>query len=1221
MRVLASAWGNGVFSKLPQQMRKSKSRKPVRPCGHGWQPPDPTLSGDYMNEKLPSGADSLREDRLTYFPFGLHLSKRAAETFQVGSVLARVRASGGGHVVDAVQELAYAINTRRLAEAPGRPQVRPGHLLTAGLIQDLFRHLVDMYCFDECPGSMSAGLAVVSASRGLEMVARPMQVFLELYPPHKENQLEEYTAAVGASASMDSQAHYVLSRELILLELATDNPAMEPLRELFDDTDLSQRAPYRAMVGNLEKHFEHQPPFIRIGKPLFTCLRAPILASPHSLEGQLRYIREHWAGFLTGSLLERLTYVEDILKEETFERGFGPGPSRVLEFRKHALEGGAWDYPEPERFTVDRDWMANVVLIAKSVYVWLDQLSKHYRRAIRRLDEIPDEELDKLARWGFTGLWLIGIWERSEASRKIKERMGNPEAAASAYSLYDYVIAADLGGQKAAENLRHRAALRGIHLACDMVPNHVGIYSKWVVEHPDWFLQREHPPFPAYQFTGPDLSSDPRVSVYIDDGYWERRDAAVVFKRVDNHTGDTRYIYHGNDGTNMPWNDTAQLNYLIPEVREAVINTIMHVARCFPIIRFDAAMTLAKRHYQRLWFPLPGEGGAIPSRAEYSMTRAELDRHMPQEFWRELVDRVNAYQPDTLLLAEAFWLMEGYFVRTLGMHRVYNSAFMNMLKMEENSKYRQTVKNVLEFSPEVLKRFVNFQNNPDELTAIEQFGSGDKYFGAAVMLVTMPGLPMFGHGQIEGFSEKYGMEYRRAYWDEPVNEELVYRHEREVFPLLRKRYLFSSVQHFALFDFETEDGYVNEDVYAYSNRAYGERALVLYNNAYHSTRGRARLSTAINVGSEQQTNLVRRTLAEALELSTDSDTYYVCRDHTNGLEYIFPSTQLASEGLYAELDGYQNKVLLDFRDVRDIDGSWGVLARELAGCGVPNMNAAYRDVILKPMREALHGALRPALLNALLTGGTEALSGSEARHEFVEAMERFLSVLQEQMIAPIEVMPALRDILKVIDDVHRLHDQTDVFGVEEDIATYLRDTGRELAVAPEVVWGVPALWAVLAPLGEVVSQNEVQARTAAWMDEWPVTPVVYGVFQELGLEHNGATLHTELVKLMIRYSKLPLILTVSERAELIEQMFEDPILNDYLFINQHEGKLWLSKEQLETLLYWLFFCAVVRIVGDQVQVVEDTGEAIHNAYHRVHEILAAAESVKYQVEPLLELLS
>ncbi len=145
----------------------------------------------------------------------------------------------------------------------------------------------------------------------------------------------------------------------------------------------------------------------------------------------------------------------------------------------------------------------------------------------------------------------------------------------------------------------------------------------------------------------------------------------------------------------MPWNDTAQLNYLNPEVREAVIQTILHVARQFPIIRFDAAMTLAKKHFQRLWFPEPGTGGAIPSRAEHAMTRAQFDALMPEEFWREVVDRAAVEAPDTLLLAEAFWLMEGYFVRTLGMHRVYNSAFMHMLRDEENAKYRTLMKNTL----------------------------------------------------------------------------------------------------------------------------------------------------------------------------------------------------------------------------------------------------------------------------------------------------------------------------------------------------------------------------------------------------------------------------------------------------------------------------------------------------------------------------------------------
>ena len=105
------------------------------------------------------------------------------------------------------------------------------------------------------------------------------------------------------------------------------------------------------------------------------------------------------------------------------------------------------------------------------------------------------------------------------------------------------------------------------------------------------------------------------------------------------------------------------------------------------------------------------------------MTRT-CRRSSGAKWWTGL--RVEA--PDTLLLAEAFWLMEGYFVRTLGMHRVYNSAFMNMLRDEENAKYRTVIKNTLEFDPEILKRYVNFMNNPDERTAVDQFGKGRQVF-------------------------------------------------------------------------------------------------------------------------------------------------------------------------------------------------------------------------------------------------------------------------------------------------------------------------------------------------------------------------------------------------------------------------------------------------------------------------------------------------------------
>ena len=111
------------------------------------------------------------------------------------------------------------------------------------------------------------------------------------------------------------------------------------------------------------------------------------------------------------------------------------------------------------------------------------------QRSITRLDQIPDEELDILAGRGFTGLWLIGVWERSDASRRIKHLNGNTDALASAYSLNSYEIARELGGDDAYVKLKERALRRGIRLASDMVPNHMGIDSTWVINQPDWFLR------------------------------------------------------------------------------------------------------------------------------------------------------------------------------------------------------------------------------------------------------------------------------------------------------------------------------------------------------------------------------------------------------------------------------------------------------------------------------------------------------------------------------------------------------------------------------------------------------------------------------------------------------------------------------------------------------------------------------------------------------------
>jgi hypothetical protein len=428
----------------------------------------------------------------------------------------------------------------------------------------------------------------------------------------------------------------------------------------------------------------------------------------------------------------------------------------------------------------------------------------------------------------------------------------------------------------------------------------------------------------------------PNVGVILEDHYYNHSDASVVFKRFDRTTGDVRYIYHGNDGTSFPWNDTAQLNYLKAEVREAVIQTILHVARNFPIIRFDAAMTLAKKHVQRLWFPEPGAGGAIPSRAERGLTRSEFEAAMPEEFWREVVDRVAAEVPDTLLLAEAFWLMEGYFVRTLGMHRVYNSAFMHMLRDEDNAKYRMAIKNTLEFDARILQRYVNFMNNPDEKSAVEQFGKADKYFGVCVVLSTLPGLPMFGHGQVEGFHEKYGMEYRRAKWDETPDEGFVRYHEQIISPLLHRRRVFAGVENFFLYDLFTPEGHVDENVFAYSNRFGDERGLVIYHNKFADTRGWIKVSAAYL----ENGGLSQKSLADGLGLPNDG--YVIFRDGITNLEYIRSCREVREQGMYVELGAYKCHTFLDWRFVDG--GQWTDVCNALNGAGAKSMQAKFDEL-------------------------------------------------------------------------------------------------------------------------------------------------------------------------------------------------------------------------------------------------------------------------------------
>jgi glycosidase len=1214
-----------------------------------------------------------------------HISREVRDRYGFSEILFSFSGNVVFANVSASRQFAHTMNLVRDAKNHPERVVHGGALYAMGLIDEISHILLQRYREDLDPAVMTDALAWFSKQVGAEELDSVLLKFVQQFPGSSvyrgiENEMK------WLAGETDGTPHRAVAlEEMMMLWLANRNEAFRPFEELFADEDLAKLSAYRSVTEKLPAYFATRPLVpVEDSKPLtlFELLRAPAVAAPKSLRAQLDVIRKKWRRLLGSSLDRLLMMAGEVLHEEDLAIWMQFNPPSAADLaeaearrrREGGQHSGHSEVPqydesaqEHERFSKDQAWMPTAVLIAKSTYVWLAQMSRQYGRAIDRLDQVPNEELDLLARRGMNSLWLIGIWERSRASKTIKQMCGNQDAVASAYSLFNYNIAEDLGGEAAYVNLRNRAYERGIRLASDMVPNHMGIDSPWVVEHPDWFISRWDRPYPSYNFDGPDLSQDPRVEIKIENHYYNQSDAAVVFQRRDRASGETRYIYHGNDGTSFPWNDTAQLDYLNPAVREQVIQTILHVARLFPVIRFDAAMTLAKRHFHRLWFPGPGSSGAIPSRAEYGMSNAEFNACMPHEFWREVVDRVAAEVPGTLLLAEAFWLMEGYFVRTLGMHRVYNSAFMNMMRDEENAKYRMVLKNTLEFDPDIMKRYVNFMSNPDERTAIDQFGDGDKCFGVATMMATLPGLPMFGHGQVEGFTEKYGMEYRRPRYDETPNHWLVERHEREIAPLLHQRALFAESSNFLLYDFYADNGNVDENVFAYTNRQGDQRALVIYNNRYSTTRGTIDWSAAY--ADKQHGQLRRLRLYDGLGVGGDPAVILAYRDSLTGLEYLRRAQQTAEQGLNIELHAYECHVYLNWRELRSTaEKPWDKLCDHLNRRGVPDLEDALVSLALQPTHDALRRLLHTSVLGTLadLSEHRPVAKGSTKQKKLAQQQEKFFEMawkrsedfFRESQLAYSARkgeahggIPAKPELLAEKFREH-MRAAMEIPSLEILFPAPWTESTRRLVPSLSPKMMATAIWApvlsscVLMLLAVSINAEQPETVVVDLFDRLRLREPLAHVFAALGFEGEdswraAARIKAGLLQMSLQAktdssapvtgaaktvrnkdraaSKSKKISAADKKAKseasvFLPALWEDPDVRWLTGLHEANGKSYFVKEPYEELLWWLHLPNMCKVAGAAVpdrKAIVELSKAIKAA-------MDAAASANYCLEELLQ---
>ncbi|HET7377001.1 MAG TPA: alpha-amylase, partial [Anaerolineae bacterium] len=344
-----------------------------------------------------------------------HVSRFARNKYQFDQTLF----TSTGNVIFtnffAARSFAQKINQQRdLVNYPERA-VKAGQINALGLIDEMLHFVVQQYREQQNPRVLQEALAWLREKIGETAIDLALRKFADEFPPMKVYRGEMTLADYFADATNRENA----LEEMVMLWLSNMNPACSPFIELFDDVALEKETVYLPAIASLRDFFETQPKFGPDHQNLIDMLRAPALANPYSLSAQLEFIKRHW-GVVLGKYLGRLLSSLDLIKEEENFVFIGTQPMRVPMFGEARLRGDRSAEAEVERFTLDREWMPRLVLIAKNAYVWLDQLSKKYQRAITRLDQIPDEELDQLRRFGFTGLWLIGLWERSRASQRIK---------------------------------------------------------------------------------------------------------------------------------------------------------------------------------------------------------------------------------------------------------------------------------------------------------------------------------------------------------------------------------------------------------------------------------------------------------------------------------------------------------------------------------------------------------------------------------------------------------------------------------------------------------------------------------------------------------------------------------------------------------------------------------------------------------------------------------
>jgi hypothetical protein len=349
--------------------------------------------------------------------------------------------------------------------------------------------------------------------------------------------------------------------------------------------------------------------------------------------------------------------------------------------------------------------------------VWLTDLARGLGRPAT-LNDIPDEEIDRLAHLGFDWIWLLSVWQTGSAAQR--ESRSNAEwrkefedtlpdlreedIAGSGFAITGYTVHTALGGDTALGALRERLRQRGLRLMLDFVPNHMAPDHPWVESHPEYFVAG----------TEADLQRAPQN-----------------YTRVELARG-ARILAHGRDPYFPGWPDTLQLDYSNPATQGAMAAALVKIAGQCDGVRCDMAMLVLPDVFERTW------------------------GRRPEPFWSRTIQQVRDKVPGFCFMAEVYWDLE-WTMQHEGFDYAYDKRLYDRLREGHARPVREHFHADLDYQDKLAR----FLENHDEPRAAATF-TREVHEAAAVVTFLSPGLRFFHQGQFEGQRKRISPHLVRA---------------------------------------------------------------------------------------------------------------------------------------------------------------------------------------------------------------------------------------------------------------------------------------------------------------------------------------------------------------------------------------------------------------------------------------------------------------------------